>query len=92
MFFFFKYNSVRKESHSHNTENKFSKSCFNSTEIQTGVASYAHYWLHTLSGHKIQLATACKGGQTEIGDEPLYCYTLTRKILEVKHHREKQTA
>ncbi len=33
---------MRKESHSHNTENKFSTSCFNSTEIQTGVASYAH--------------------------------------------------
>lgn len=83
----------KKASHSHNTENRFSKSCFNSTEIQTGVAIYAHYWLHTRSGKKkTQLATACKSEQAEKGDKPFYCYTLTRKNLEVKHHREKQTA
>lgn len=51
------------------------------------------YWLHTRSGKKkTQLATACKSEQAEKGDKLFYCYTLTRKNLEVKHHREKQTA
>lgn len=53
------------------------------------LAMHTLYWLHTLSGqNRIQLATACKGEEAERGDEPLYCYTLTRKNLEVKHHRE----
>lgn len=39
---FVKYLQEKKASHSHNTENKFSKSCFTSTEIQTGVAINAH--------------------------------------------------
>lgn len=67
----------------------FLSSCFNSTDTDLCGKLCTLYWLHTLSGqNRIQLATACKGEEAERGDKLLYCYTLTRKNLEVKHHRE----
>lgn len=67
-----------------------SKSCFNSTEIQTCVAGYAHSigYIH----YQVKIGSSwlqhARGEEAERGDKPLYCYTLTRKNLEVKHHRE----
>jgi len=56
----------KRKRESHQTESKFSKSCFNATQIKTGVASYALYWLQTLSGQKWDPAGHSMQGESRL--------------------------